>query len=99
LAELLPAARSCWVSICRAARICCSRSNGESLVDDRLEVLRDDVRTSLRDERIGYTGLSLQGEAVQLRIRDLDRLDDAENVLEGLAAPADPCRLVRKPRT
>jgi protein-export membrane protein SecD len=62
----------------------------ESLVGDRLEVLRDDVRTSLRDERIGYTGLSVQSEAVQLRIRDLDRLNDAETVLNGLAAPADP---------
>ena len=62
----------------------------QSLVDDRLEVLRDDVRTSLRDERIGYTGLSLQGEAVQLRIRDLDRLDEAETILEGLSTPADP---------
>jgi protein-export membrane protein SecD len=62
----------------------------DSLVDDRLEVLRDDVRTSLRDERIGYTGLSIQGEGVQLRIRDLDRLDEARTILNNLAAPADP---------
>ncbi|MFK7792572.1 MAG: protein translocase subunit SecD [Devosiaceae bacterium] len=62
----------------------------QSLVDDRLEVLRDDVRTSLREERIGYTGLSIQTEAVQLRIRDLDRLEDARAVLDNLAAPADP---------
>lgn len=59
----------------------------QSLVDDRLEVLRDDVRTSLREERIGYTGLSVQGDAVQLRIRDLDRLDEARTILDTLAAP------------
>ena len=61
----------------------------QSLVDDRLEALRDDVRTGLRDARIGYTGLGAQGEAVQLRIRDLDRLDEARTILEGLAAPAE----------
>lgn len=59
----------------------------QSLVDDRLEVLRDDVRTSLREERIGYTGLSVQGDAVQLRIRDLDRLDEARTILDTFAAP------------
>ena len=64
-----------------------------SLVDDRLEALRDDVRRSLRDERIGYTGLGTQGEAVQLRIRDLDRLDEARTILSGLSAPADPFSL------
>lgn len=60
-----------------------------SLVDDRLEVLRDDARTGLRDERIGYTGLSVQGEAVQLRIRDLDRLEDARTILNTIAAPGE----------
>lgn len=62
----------------------------ESLVEDRLEILRDDVRTSLRDERIGYTGLAIQSEGVQLRIRDLDRLDEARTIFFGLASPADP---------
>ena len=62
----------------------------DSLVADRLEVLRDDVRNALREERIGYTGLSIQDERVQLRIRDLDRVDDARRALDALAAPADP---------
>ena len=65
----------------------------QSLVDDRLEALRDDVRRTLRDERIGYTGLGTQGETVQLRIRDLDRLDEARTLLAGLATPADPLSL------
>ncbi|MEM1283907.1 MAG: protein translocase subunit SecD [Pseudomonadota bacterium] len=60
-----------------------------SLVEDRLEVLRDDVRNSLRDERIGYTGLSFQGEAVQLRIRDLDRVGEARTILDALATPVE----------
>jgi protein-export membrane protein SecD len=69
-----------------------------SLIDDRLEVLRDDVRTSLRDERIGYTGLSVQGDAVQLRIRDLDRLDEARTLLDALAVPGESFTLaVQRP--
>ncbi|MEM6712632.1 MAG: protein translocase subunit SecD [Pseudomonadota bacterium] len=62
----------------------------DSLVEDRLEVLRDDVRISLREERVGYTNLAIQGEGVQLRIRDLDRVEEAETLLDAIAVPADP---------
>ncbi|MBV6657237.1 MAG: protein translocase subunit SecD [Devosiaceae bacterium] len=62
----------------------------DSLVEDRLEAVRDDVRRTLRDERIGYTGLGTQGQAVQLRIRDLDRLEEAETLLNAIATPVDP---------
>ncbi|MEM6382317.1 MAG: protein translocase subunit SecD [Pseudomonadota bacterium] len=65
----------------------------DSLVEDRIEALRDDVRRTLRTERIGYTGLGAQGETVQLRIRDLDRLDEAETLLTGLSVPINPLQL------
>src|SRR5690606_42006419 len=40
-----------------------------SLVSERLASVRDDVRSVLREKRIGYTGLSTAGQSVQVRIR------------------------------
>src|SRR5512134_2191495 len=41
-------------------------------VQKRLRALVSDVRTAmLENPRIGYTGLGIQGQGVQLRIRDL----------------------------
>jgi preprotein translocase subunit SecD len=46
------------------------------------------VRTAmLENPRIGYTGLGVQGQGVQLRVRDLDRLDDVRKRLEPLRNP------------
>ena len=57
-------------------------------VSKRLRTLMADVRKEmLTDPRIGYTGLGVQGDSVQLRIRDLDRIDDARTRLEGLRNP------------
>ena len=42
-------------------------------VDERLQTTRDDIRTMLRDAKIGYTGLSGTGSSVQVRIRDAER--------------------------
>lgn len=54
----------------------------------RLTTLVSDIRRTLRDEpRIGYTGLGVQGNSVQVRIRDLTRLDDARTRLEALRNP------------
>ena len=38
---------------------------------DMLEALRDDVRRVLRDARIGYTGLVVRGNSVEVRIRQV----------------------------
>ncbi|MEM1288029.1 MAG: protein translocase subunit SecD [Pseudomonadota bacterium] len=59
----------------------------DTLIEDRVETLRDDVRRSLRDERVGYTGLAAQDLGVQLRLRDLDRVDDARRILTELVIP------------
>jgi preprotein translocase subunit SecD len=54
----------------------------------RLKTLEGDIRQSMRQEpRIGYTGLSVTGEAVQLRIRDADRVEDARTRLTELLNP------------
>src|ERR1700692_710802 len=35
---------------------------------DKLDQVRDDVRRALRDARIGYTGLSVRSDSVEMRI-------------------------------
>jgi SecD/SecF fusion protein len=59
----------------------------ESFIHDRIEILRDEVRTKLRDARIGYTGLSGAGTAVQVRIRDNADIDKAREALSDLTRP------------
>jgi preprotein translocase subunit SecD len=54
-------------------------------VQKRLTGLTGEIRKTMLDEpRIGYTGLGIQGQAVQLRIRDLNQLDAAKKRLEPL---------------
>src|SRR5690606_15692686 len=59
----------------------------ESFIHDRIEILSDEVRTKLRDARIGYTGLSGAGTAVQVRIRDNADIDKAREALSDLTRP------------
>jgi preprotein translocase subunit SecD/SecD/SecF fusion protein len=59
-------------------------------VQKRLRTVTSDVRRAmLEGPRIGYTGLGVQGQAVQLRVRDLDRLDDVRTRLEELRSPLE----------
>lgn len=39
---------------------------------DKLEQVRDDVRRTLRDARLGYSGLAIRGETVEVRVKDTD---------------------------
>ncbi|HRP79529.1 MAG TPA: protein translocase subunit SecDF [Aquamicrobium sp.] len=57
------------------------------LINDRLEGTRDDIRTALREARIGYTGLSGSGHNVQVRIRDAEQIEAAKAALAGLTQP------------
>ncbi len=59
----------------------------QDLVDERLETTRDDIRTLLRDARIGYTGLTGSGQTVQVRIRDAGDLAPAKEALSSLLDP------------
>ncbi|MCV0425495.1 MAG: protein translocase subunit SecD [Roseibium sp.] len=60
----------------------------QDYVDKRMKALVSEIRTTLRDDpRIGYTGLGVQGDSAQVRIRDLTRLDEAEERLQPLVNP------------
>ncbi len=59
----------------------------QGLANDRLETVRDDVRTSLRDAGVGYTGLTESGSTVQVRVRDEAQIETARTALQALAEP------------
>src|SRR6188474_29761 len=40
---------------------------------EKLDQVRDEVRRVLRDAKIGYTGLAVRGEAVEVRVKDSDQ--------------------------
>jgi len=53
-----------------------------------LTALTGDVRKAmLEDPRIGYTGLGVQNDSVQLRVRELDKLDEVRKRLTTLRNP------------
>src|SRR6266851_6185096 len=54
---------------------------------EKLESLRDDVRRVLRDARVGYTGLVVRGNTVELRIREGSNFDQAVDKLRELSQP------------
>ena len=54
---------------------------------EMLETLRDDMRRVLRDARIGYTGLVVRGNSVEVRIREGANADQAETKLRTLSQP------------
>jgi protein-export membrane protein SecD len=57
-------------------------------IEKRLRALISDVRTAmLQSPRIGYTGLSQVGQAVQLRVTDTARLEDVRQRLDPLRNP------------
>ncbi|MGA9281530.1 MAG: protein translocase subunit SecD [Pseudolabrys sp.] len=54
---------------------------------EKLEALRDDVRRVLRDVRVGYTGLVVRGNSVEVRIREGSNFDQAVDKLRELSQP------------
>jgi preprotein translocase subunit SecD len=59
--------------------------DGRAVEREKVETLRDDVRRVLREARIGYTGLTIQGRNVQLRLREARDSPEALNKLRGLS--------------
>src|ERR1700753_3202190 len=53
---------------------------------EQLDQVRDDVRRTLREARIGYTGLASRPDAVEVRVKDTD-LDNAMSKLNALSQP------------
>jgi preprotein translocase subunit SecD len=54
---------------------------------DKLDQVRDDARRALRDARIGYTGLSVRNDSVEVRI---SKDSDVQNALTKLRELAQP---------
>ncbi len=54
---------------------------------DWLDTLRDDARAQLRNARIGFTGLGVQGGAVHVRIAQQDQVDQALKQLRNVVQP------------
>src|SRR3990167_4221275 len=54
---------------------------------EKIEATRDDVRRVLRDARVGYTGLVVRGNSVEIRIREGQNFDLALTKLRELSQP------------
>src|SRR5262249_37173733 len=59
----------------------------QDLINERLNTTRDEIRTKLRDAKVGYTGLGGSGRTVQVRIRDAADIEKAKDALKDLLAP------------
>ncbi len=57
-----------------------------SVKKDKLDQVRDDARRTLREAKIGYTGLSIKGENVEVRVKEAD-LPTALTKLRELSQP------------
>ena len=56
---------------------------------ERLNAAVDSARTELRNARIGYSGLAVQGNQVTVTVRDLDRLNDVRGIVKKIDADLD----------
>src|SRR6478735_1361999 len=54
---------------------------------EKLDQVRDDVRRTLRESKIGYTGLTSKGDAVEVRITKDTELQTALTRLRELSQP------------
>src|SRR5690606_19484201 len=64
----------------------------QDLINERLIATRDDVRRILRDAKVGYTGLTISGGSVQVRVREDSQRDAARTVLKELTQPISSVR-------
>ena len=64
------------------------------IVKERLEAIVSDVRTTLRDANIRYSGLNGAGQQVQVRISDPAQLEAAKTALRDLTAPVSAGMMV-----
>src|SRR5712675_2196166 len=60
--------------------------DSNSVKKDKLDQVRDDVRRTLRDAKIGYTGLAVRNDSVEVRVKDTD-LQNALTKLRELSQP------------
>jgi preprotein translocase subunit SecD len=55
--------------------------------NEMVNTLRDDARSALRQARVGYTGLTVRGETVEVRLRDAGDAPQALTKLRDLSQP------------
>jgi len=60
-----------------------------AVVAEHMEALVDEARVQLRAERIGYTGLGVQGQTAVLQLREVAESDRAQDVLEEIDPTAE----------
>src|SRR5260221_5550368 len=60
--------------------------DSNSVKKDKLDQVRDDARRTLRDAKIGYTGLAAKADSVEVRVKDAD-LATALTKLRELSQP------------
>jgi preprotein translocase subunit SecD len=60
--------------------------DSNSVKKDKLDQVRDDVRRTLRDAKIGYTGLAVRNDSVEVRVKETD-LPNALAKLRELSQP------------
>src|SRR5882672_10949661 len=60
--------------------------DSNSVKKDKLDQVRDDVRRTLRDAKIGYTGLAVRPDSVEVRVKDAD-VTNALTKLRELSQP------------
>src|SRR5947208_14962441 len=61
--------------------------DSNSVKKDKLEQVRDDVRRALREAKIGYTGLAVRNDNVEVRI---SKETDVQNALTKLRELSQP---------
>ena len=59
----------------------------KELEKDWLNTLRDDTRKSLREAKIGFTGLGIVGNTVQVKVTKPEDLEKATTALKKLILP------------
>lgn len=64
------------------------------IVKERLETIVGDVRTQLRDANIRYSGLTGNGQQIQVRISDPAQMEAAKTALRDLTQPVSAGTLV-----
>ena len=60
--------------------------DADSVRKSKLDQIRDDVRRTLRDAKIGYTGLATRADSVEVRVKDTD-IANALSKLRELSQP------------
>jgi protein-export membrane protein SecD len=60
-----------------------------TVIRERLNNALEGARTALRNARIGYTGLTVEGNRVLFQLRDLDRTNDIRQIVKDLDTDLD----------